>query len=170
MAEVKLWTDDEDKLLAEMYEKGLSASQIAKKIPGRSSRNAIIGRIHRLKLPPRAPRPVTGKRDGLIARPSRSFRQPQLSKEATRILRELAAQMKETATVVEKPDVAGPVGGVALLDLTPSSCRWPINSPPRFGEFRFCGAHRAEGRPYCQRHADIAYTPLHGRKRREMAA
>lgn len=47
--------------------------------------------------------------------------------------------------------------GVQMLELTEKTCRWPIGDPKKAG-FHFCGDCPAPGRPYCVKHADIAYS------------
>jgi len=57
---------------------------------------------------------------------------------------------------VREEIVLGPEGGVSILTLTTSTCRWPIGHP---GEenFRFCGARTRPGQPYCEAHSRMAY-------------
>jgi hypothetical protein len=47
-------------------------------------------------------------------------------------------------------------GGITVVDLTASSCRWPSGNPRDLATFRYCG-EIAHGRPYCERHAGLAY-------------
>jgi hypothetical protein len=47
-------------------------------------------------------------------------------------------------------------GGLTVVDLTASSCRWPSGNPRDLTTFRYCG-EAAHGGPYCERHADLAY-------------
>ena len=47
-------------------------------------------------------------------------------------------------------------GGITVVDLTASSCRWPSGNPRDLATFRYCG-ETAHGGPYCERHADLAY-------------
>ncbi len=49
-------------------------------------------------------------------------------------------------------------GRLTVVDLTPSSCRWPTGNPRDLNTFRYCGAS-ANGSPYCERHARLAYLP-----------
>jgi GcrA cell cycle regulator len=49
-------------------------------------------------------------------------------------------------------------GKLTVVDLTPSSCRWPTGNPRDLKTFRYCG-EGAEGGPYCERHARLAYLP-----------
>jgi hypothetical protein len=47
-------------------------------------------------------------------------------------------------------------GGITVVDLTASSCRWPSGNPRDLATFRYCG-ETAHGGPYCERHAGLAY-------------
>jgi len=64
---------------------------------------------------------------------------------------------------------------VKLVDLLPSSCRWPLGDP-KTREFGFCGRNRADGLPYCADHAKVAYQPqqitnrTHGPAREKVSA
>ena len=49
-------------------------------------------------------------------------------------------------------------GSLTVVDLTPSSCRWPTGNPRDLATFRYCGED-AFGCPYCERHARLAYLP-----------
>jgi GcrA cell cycle regulator len=49
-------------------------------------------------------------------------------------------------------------GKLTVVDLTPSSCRWPTGNPRDLKTFRYCG-EPAQGGPYCERHAQLAYLP-----------
>ncbi|MEE8294503.1 MAG: GcrA family cell cycle regulator [Sphingomonadales bacterium] len=62
------WTDEKIKKLKSLWGKGLTASQIATEIGDGISRNAVIGKAHRLKLPSR-PSPVKGAPQKKVAAP-----------------------------------------------------------------------------------------------------
>jgi GcrA cell cycle regulator len=49
-------------------------------------------------------------------------------------------------------------GQLTVVDLTPTSCRWPTGNPRDLKTFRYCG-EPANGCPYCDRHARLAYLP-----------
>jgi hypothetical protein len=49
-------------------------------------------------------------------------------------------------------------GSLTIVDLTPSSCRWPTGDPRNLRTFRYCGETTHSG-PYCKRHARLAYLP-----------
>jgi GcrA cell cycle regulator len=159
------WTDDRVTLLKKLWTDGLSASQIAKQLGG-VTRNAVIGKVHRLGLAGRAApsRPI--KR--VLAAPVR----PKPVLVATATPRPAVATgpapaaphapvAAKPARVPAPPREQGDVIGV--LELGPHMCKWPIGDPgdPHFG---FCGAQVAPGLPYCTEHAAIAYQPHVTRK------
>jgi hypothetical protein len=49
-------------------------------------------------------------------------------------------------------------GSLTVAELTASSCRWPTGNPRDLKTFRYCG-EAAQGGPYCERHARLAYMP-----------
>jgi len=75
-----------------------------------------------------------------------------------------------TFDVVRKGHIAPPMssayvadqepieGKITVVDLTPSSCRWPTGNPRDLKTFRYCGETASCG-PYCERHARLAYLP-----------
>ena len=133
------WADDRITTLSKLWQDGLSASQIAKQLGG-VTRNAVIGKIHRLGLSGRAtpsrPKGAAGIRN---ARPLRPVRPPPLVFSAP----------------VERPP-EGPGLVAAMTGLGAHACKWPIGDPKAEG-FTFCG-RPAEG-VYCAGHAQTAYRP-----------
>lgn len=168
------WTHEEDKDLLDLAHKGLSASQMMRHFPAHPSRNSIIGRLHRLgfyrKRQPRETGTIPVKPTRVQNRLSQKVRKP---KHAARVnvspltgvesLRALEKRMK-AALPPDEPKIDLGLDfstgvGVALLDLTPTCCRWPLNSPKPGQEYLFCGAVRFAGKPYCGDHCRIAYQP-----------
>jgi hypothetical protein len=49
-------------------------------------------------------------------------------------------------------------GKLTVVDLTEGTCRWPTGNPRDLATFRYCGG-AAHSRPYCDRHARLAYLP-----------
>ena len=162
------WTREATEQLAALWQSGASGSLIAAAINrdhGTAfSRNAVIGKVHRLGLAGRAvDAPRTGMpraartRDGAESiRPSRpgderrAFPSP---------LWRLARPPVDTADRVAVDDIAPPVGRrCSLLELDDAACRWPVGDPGT-PEFYFCGGKPLAGRPYCAYHAALAYQP-----------
>jgi len=136
------WTDDRVELLKNLWKKGLSASQIAEELGGDVTRNAVIGKAHRL---------------GLSSRPS-PVKKP--AEEAA----EPAAKPVKKAPKVEKPAPKAEPEIVTILTLTDRMCKWPLGHPGD-ADFRFCGRKSTPGQPYCAHHARIAYQPVQDRRR-----
>ena len=158
------WTDERVELLKKFWAEGLSASQIAGRLGG-VTRNAVIGKVHRLGLSGRAtttriktirtrPRSATNKR----ASKSR------FSSSGNSALRALYHPEAEPFTPSEEELVIPPAERKCIQTLTESSCRWPIGDPQN-SEFHFCGKKKVSGLPYCEFHARRAFQPPNTRRR-----
>lgn len=179
------WTDERVALLKKLWMEGLSASQIAGELSGGVTRNAVIGKVHRLKLSARAkptsaapraktPRPSAPRR---VSAPSSGVRNSGATVMASQrrvtsapIMGATALQMDTMAEmeVEVAPRVAElfiPVAErVSLLQLTEKTCKWPIGDPMN-SDFHFCGRESDESKPYCDFHARRAYHQVDRRKR-----
>lgn len=136
------WTDTRIDLLTTLWRDGLSATQIAQRLGG-VTRNAVIGKVHRLGLSARA-QPSTPRRAVV-----RSPRGPR---------RTVTAAPRRVSAPVAPRRVCEPPGTATALTLGAHMCKWPIGDPNSDG-FTFCGrAARGDG-PYCAEHAAVAYQP-----------
>ena len=158
------WTDDRVELLKKLWTEGLSASQIAGQLGG-VTRNAVIGKVHRLGLSGRA---TTSRAKSTRARKHKATRQnnaPRLglfssSNTAMRSLSSNSDGIKEEPFRSQYVELEIPEAErVDLVDLKEAQCRWPIGDPQESG-FHFCGKDKSEGGPYCQYHSEIAFQPL----------
>ena len=162
------WTDERVELLKKLWADGLSASQIAGEL-GNVTRNAVIGKVHRLGLSGRAKDKAAAaapQRPRKAARapsaPAPIAPQPEINVVSAPI--PLQPFMEESEVLAED-DMAVPMSErVTIMDLRESMCRWPMGDPTK-PEFRFCGARSITGLPYCTHHARIAYQPVADRKR-----
>jgi len=145
------WTDDRVEQLKSLWTEGLSASQIARVLGG-VTRNAVIGKVHRLGLAGRAT-------------PSRSDR-PRIPS-APRL--NVRPHIPEPPVVEEEPVKLEDGSFVGVLAINDRMCRWPIGDPSG-DEFHFCGRNPKSGSPYCEAHARKAYQPQQVRDRRRMAS
>src|ERR671927_512504 len=168
------WTDERVELLKKLWSDGLSASQIAAEL-GNVTRNAVIGKVHRLGLSGRAkdikPASAAPQRPRKVARaPSAPAPiAPQAHSNVVIAPISLQPVMEEPEVLVDD-DVAVPMSErVTIMDLRESMCRWPMGDPTK-PEFRFCGARSITGLPYCTHHARIAYQPVTDRKRERKLA
>jgi GcrA cell cycle regulator len=152
------WTDERVELLKKLWQDGLSASQIAKQLGG-VTRNAVIGKVHRLGLSGRA----------APSKPARpQFKTPRPVRVATaapsaprRIAEPQPMPQAVTRYVDETP------GTATVLTLGAHMCKWPIGDPA-MDNFTFCGRRTDEG-PYCHEHAQVAYQPAQAKKRSSAA-
>lgn len=159
------WTDERVELLKKLWAEGLSASQIAAEL-GSITRNAVIGKVHRLGLSgraktvsapaprPRKPRPATETRPRPMVHGNTAL-----------------APVFQPVVEAEPEELPDPIANVipmadrcTILDLTEFTCRWPVGDPGK-PDFFYCGSHTKIGLPYCAYHARIAYQPVQDRRR-----
>jgi GcrA cell cycle regulator len=155
------WTDERVETLKKLWQDGLSASQIAKQLGG-VTRNAVIGKVHRLGLSGRAA-------PSKPARPAFKAPRPQRPAAAAPSAPRRIAEPSAPAPSAEAPAPA-PVryveeapGSATVLTLGAHMCKWPIGDPSTEG-FTFCGRRATDG-PYCGEHARIAYQPAQTKKK-----
>ena len=154
------WTDERVELLKKLWADELSASQIAGELGG-ITRNAVIGKVHRLGLSGRAKSPSSS---APRARKPRSH-MLRVSRASMRGNTALALAYEMEPEPVEQYDNVIPIGQRrTLLELTENTCRWPIGDPAS-SEFFFCGGPPITGLPYCAHHSRIAYQPATERRK-----
>jgi len=161
------WTDERVELLKKLWAEGLSASQIAGRL-GSVTRNAVIGKVHRLGLSGRA---TTSRMKSHRPRPRMAQKRMAKTRFAPVGNPALRALYQETE-VYQPPaeELVIPVNERKTIQtLTECSCRWPIGDP-QTAEFHFCGKKKVMGLPYCEFHARRAFQPPQTRRReREIA-
>lgn len=152
------WTDERVELLKKLWQDGLSASQIAKQLGG-VTRNAVIGKVHRLGLSGRAAPSKPARPVFKAPRPARQAAAPAAP-------RRIAPPPLAAAAPPPQPPVRymeEAPGAATVLTLGAHMCKWPIGDPSS-DDFTFCGRRASEG-PYCVEHARIAYQPAQAKKR-----
>jgi GcrA cell cycle regulator len=159
-----MWTDERVELLKKLWTEGLSASQIAAELGG-ITRNAVIGKVHRLGLSGRAKSPSSTS-----PRPRKPRAQGHMMRLARPSMRGNTALAPMYENDLEpEPELIDniiPLGQrCSLLELNDSKCRWPIGDPGT-AEFFFCGGAPAESLPYCSYHSRVAYQPAAARRDR----
>jgi GcrA cell cycle regulator len=143
------WTDERVEALKKLWLDGLSASQIAKQLGSGLTRNAVIGKVHRLGLSGRAAASTPQRAAFKTARP------PPPAPPATPAPRRVEPAIEPQAVVVVH--AIEETGSATVLTLDARMCKWPIGDPSRDG-FSFCGRANSDG-PYCSHHASMAYQP-----------
>jgi GcrA cell cycle regulator len=176
------WTDERVEQLRKLWADGLSASQIAAQMGG-VTRNAVIGKVHRLKLSSRGKSTSSQPRAKKVSHASPS--QPRQSSAprstsggsgrgggggthsigATALKSEyrtnaISAQVLEFVPALVAPESKK----LMLVELSEHTCKWPIGDPMAV-DFNFCGHEAGESGPYCQYHAKLAYQPASERRR-----
>jgi GcrA cell cycle regulator len=145
------WTDERVETLKKLWLDGLSASQIAKQLGG-VTRNAVIGKVHRLGLSGRAT-PSQPQRP--IFKAPRAAR-PAITAPAPR--RAIEPALATAAAQPVAPYQPEEPGSATVLTLGAHMCKWPIGDPSSDG-FTFCGRRSEREGPYCVDHARVAYQP-----------
>ncbi|QIE54049.1 GcrA cell cycle regulator [Pikeienuella piscinae] len=181
------WTDERVEQLKAMWTEGQSASQIAKSLGG-VTRNAVIGKVHRLGLSNRAaakpaapapepkaakpviapepvaePAPEPQPRVEPVAAP-KPIPSPTARREPpppTPAMVEDAQRTAQALAAMEKK-----AKRLNLLELTERTCKWPIGDPAT-DNFFFCGLACQPGKPYCEAHVAVAFQPMSSRRDRD---
>ena len=154
---VLTWSHNRVEQLTKLWEAGLSASQIAAEL-GNVSRNAVIGKVHRLGLSGRA------KSLSSAAPPQRKVHPAQHLMRVTRPIARGNTALAQAFEVEVEPDpvtsdnVVPMSQRLSLLELNEATCHWPIGDPLR-PDFFFCGGKVLTGLPYCAQHSRVAYQP-----------
>ena len=143
------WTTEKEIKLKELWKKGHTASQIAE-ILGDTTRNAVIGKAHRLSLQARA---VSKKRSAKVNgenNNTQGFKTQKLGRKA-----KFKALLLDKNFEQENPK--------KLEELTDLTCRWPIGHPYE-KKFYFCGRKPLEKFPYCKLHVLYAFQPKNAKE------
>ncbi len=172
------WTDERVETLKKMWSEGQSASQIAKELGG-VTRNAVIGKVHRLGLSNRAgsAAPAPEKK------PAKAAPKKAATKPAEKVVEVTVAPRKPIVPAGQplppqpsaneiSPEALANVREVekgakkiSLMELTERTCKWPIGDPAT-EEFWFCGLAVQQGKPYCEAHVGVAFQPMSNRRDR----
>ncbi|WP_099826635.1 GcrA family cell cycle regulator [Oceaniglobus indicus] len=180
------WNDERVEVLKKMWGEGQSASQIAKELGG-VTRNAVIGKVHRLGLSNRAtaapaaeptPEPVApvAPPPEPAAEPAAETEEPEpvvATSPARRAIipagqplppqpsaNEISPEALASVREVEKT-----AKKISLMELTERTCKWPVGDPAT-DDFWFCGLGVQAGKPYCEAHVGVAFQPMSSRRDR----
>ena len=138
------WTEEKVAKLKELWGKGNTASQIAEIIGG-ISRNAVIGKAHRLNL--------SAKIKTRMAASNKNF-ESNVEEKSTKNKRGRRSKFK--SLIIEKD--FEPENPKQLEELDENSCKWPIGHPNE-KSFYFCGRSSLKDFSYCKLHLLYAYQP-----------
>jgi len=187
------WTDERVETLKKMWAEGQSASQIAKELGG-VTRNAVIGKVHRLGLSNRAtgasPAKSETKEKPAPAPKAEAKPKPAPKTEPARPSPSPAAEAKPAVPARRQiipagqplppqpsaneisPEALAKVNEVekkakklSLMELTEKTCKWPVGDPAT-EDFWFCGLPVEAGKPYCEAHVGVAFQPMSSRRDR----
>ena len=190
------WTDERVEKLKELWTEGMSASQIAKVLGG-VTRNAVIGKVHRLGLSNRTqgeepkaaeapkpkpapaasaqpkaaepPKPAAPEPVAAVPVPAAVARRtPPVIRDATQPRAPGAPTPEEEAARATLAEIEKFAKRIPLLDLTERTCKWPIGDPTE-ESFAFCGLDCVPGKPYCEYHVAVAFQPMSSRRDRARA-
>jgi GcrA cell cycle regulator len=162
--ELQTWTDERVELLKKLWADGLSASQIAGELGG-ITRNAVIGKVHRLGLSGRAKAPSSSVPRQRKPRAPSMFRAPRTMMRGNTALA-MPAYDYDPDPEPELIENIIPIGQrCTLLELDTEKCHWPIGDPGQ-PDFFFCGGKTNAGTPYCGYHGRVAYQPPQARRDR----
>ncbi|MGR3467704.1 MAG: GcrA family cell cycle regulator [Shimia sp.] len=185
------WTDERVEILKKMWGEGQSASVIAKELGG-VTRNAVIGKVHRLGLSNRtggaapAPKPDAKPKTEAKTAPKKAavpvpVAEPKTESAAPTVALSAAARKiipagqplppQPSANEIS-PEALAKVNEVektakklSLMELTERTCKWPIGDPAT-PAFWFCGLPVQQGKPYCEAHVGVAFQPMSSRRDR----
>ena len=152
------WIDPHVEMLHQLWKTGESASVVAgrlnRKFGTKYSRNAVIGKVHRMGWDTRA----TLKRKPMTKRPRRQ-RPAFYGNPLFRTFAQNHAQANEAYVELVIPERERKT----IETLEDDDCRWPIGDP-QHADFHFCGKNKVPGLPYCEFHCFRAYQPPPSRR------
>ena len=186
------WSEDRVETLKKMWGEGQSASQIAKELGG-VTRNAVIGKVHRLGLSNRS---TTTDKSGDKTKAKPAAKKPAQPKAAPKAAAKAApaatpntvpvpvvSRMKpiipagqplppqpsaneiDPEALAKVTEVEKKAKKISLMELTERTCKWPIGDPAT-PDFWFCGLPVQSGKPYCEAHVGVAFQPMSARRDR----
>jgi GcrA cell cycle regulator len=167
-----VWNEETILRLRELWDQGLSTAEIGRRLG--VSKNAIVGKAHRLDLTAR-PSPIRREPMARPERPAPALRvsAPTLPPLPSAVLPPIAAipsprpvpslRPSPPPRPVAPPPPIRPVAAPAALRRSAPACCWPIGEPGK-RDFRFCDDVSVPGKPYCDEHAKLAYVRIRDRK------
>lgn len=175
------WTDERIEQLTALWRDGKSAGQIAKTLGG-VSRNAVIGKVHRLGLQLEGGHDAVAKAQKARADRVRREKRAQVDRDRAIRCERRADDARKKAEKIAKIAAAKPARPepvftdvfrlapleLSLLDLRENDCRFPVSGEK--ADTLFCGHNVEAGGTYCTYHARVAYIPREVRLSKQRAA
>ena len=179
------WTDERVEVLKKMWGEGQSASVIAKALGG-VTRNAVIGKVHRLGLSNRATstsskssaksKTSSKAKPTIQASPSRTVTKGESVRITPPAVRKIipagqplppqpSANEISPEALAKVSEVEKTAKKISLMELTEKTCKWPVGDPAT-DDFWFCGLSVQTGKPYCEAHVSVAFQPMSSRRER----
>ena len=143
------WTPEREDKLRELWKKGHTASQIAALISG-TTRNAVIGKAHRLNLEART-----------VSKKSSTALKANLGNNVKIKQEKLSRKARFKSLLLDKN--FEPENPKKLTELTDNTCKWPIGHPYE-KNFYFCGRKPLEKFSYCKLHVLYAFQPKNAKE------
>mgnify|MGYP001311320157 CR=1 FL=1 len=144
------WTPEKEEKLRQYWKKGHSGSQIASMLGDNTTRNAVIGKAHRLKLEART---SSKKSEGKIN--TEKNNSPEIKTQKLGRKARFKALLLDKNFEQENPK--------KLEELTDETCRWPLGHPHE-ENFYFCGRKPMDKFPYCKLHVLYAFQPKNAKE------
>ena len=178
------WTDERVEVLKKMWGEGQSASVIAKELGG-VTRNAVIGKVHRLGLSNRVTS-TTAKPAAKVkakvevkaksAAPPKAAAAPENVRITPPAVRKIipagqplppqpSANEISPEALAKVSEIEKTAKRISLMELTEKTCKWPVGDPAT-EDFWFCGLGVKTGKPYCEAHVGVAFQPMSSRRDR----
>ncbi len=186
------WSDERVEKLKKMWGEGQSASQIAKELGG-VTRNAVIGKVHRLGLSNRnggggtsggdtkskpAAKSAAKSKPAAKAAPKAEPKEAVSEAPAAPVSRvkqiipagqplppQPSTNEIDPAALAKVNEVEKKAKKLSLMELTERTCKWPVGDPAT-DDFWFCGLPVMAGKPYCEAHVGVAFQPMSSRRDR----
>ena len=179
------WTDERVEVLKKMWSEGQSASIIAKALGG-VTRNAVIGKVHRLGLSNRATstsskssaksKTSSKAKPTIQTGPSRTVNKSESVRITPPAVRKIipagqplppqpSANEISPEALAKVSEVEKTAKKISLMELTEKTCKWPVGDPAT-DDFWFCGLSVQTGKPYCEAHVSVAFQPMSNRRER----
>lgn len=178
------WTDERVEKLKKMWAEGQSASTIAKELGG-VTRNAVIGKVHRLGLSNRnggggsdsAAKPAPKAAPETKSAKAAPTPEPAPAPVSTPALRKIvpagqplppqpSANEISPEALAKVSEIEKKAKKLSLMELTERTCKWPVGDPAT-DDFWFCGLAVQQGKPYCEAHVGVAFQPMSSRRDRK---